>query len=203
MSGFTELRDLGVSFRPPDGPMPPALGQRSRFDSTWAATVRLLATELRNLDAKRIVCEIDGLGEGDLRIDGLPRANARFRDAVRLSFDSKYGPLRYETGTFTKGWYGDTLDGWQANIRAIALGLEALRKVDRYGITRRGEQYTGWKALPQSTDPADAVQTLEQARAVIAEYGGLAEAIKATHPDAGGNSDDFRRVMRAKELIAG
>lgn len=42
-------------------------------------------------------------------------------------------------------WYGEV--DWQINLRAIALGLEALRKLDRYGITSRGEQYTGWRAI--------------------------------------------------------
>lgn len=35
---------------------------------------------------------------------------------------------------------------WQHNVRSIALGLESLRAVDRYGITRRGEQYAGFRA---------------------------------------------------------
>ena len=35
---------------------------------------------------------------------------------------------------------------WQHNLRSIALGLEALRAVDRYGISRRGQQYAGFRA---------------------------------------------------------
>src|SRR5690606_5164123 len=78
--------------------------------------------------------------EDDIRLDGLPRANARpGHQGVVLAFDSKYGPLKYAT---------DTFDRWQDNLRAIALGLESLRRVDRYGITKRGEQYTGWRQLP-------------------------------------------------------
>lgn len=42
------------------------------------------------------------------------------------------GHLSYPCDTFT------TL---QDNLRVIALALEALRMVDRYGVTRRGEQY--------------------------------------------------------------
>jgi hypothetical protein len=34
---------------------------------------------------------------------------------------------------------------WQDNLRAVALGLEALRRVERYGIAQRGEQYAGWR----------------------------------------------------------
>ena len=32
------------------------------------------------------------------------------------------------------------------NLRSIALGLKALRAVDRYGVSRRGEQYAGFRA---------------------------------------------------------
>lgn len=200
MSGYTELRGLGVTFRPPSRPLPPEERHTSPFTAGWSDTVELLAGELRHLTAERVVVELE-LSERDLRLDGMPRADARLRsDAVRIAFDSSYGPLMYETGRFGAATWR-TGPGWQANVRAIALGLEALRKVDRYGITKRGEQYTGWKALPVSTDPADAVQTLEQAHAVLDEYGGLAKAIKATHPDAGGDPTEFRKVMRARELL--
>lgn len=33
---------------------------------------------------------------------------------------------------------------WKHNVRSIALGLESLRAVDRYGITKRGQQYAGF-----------------------------------------------------------
>lgn len=40
----------------------------------------------------------------------------------------------------------DTCVYWQHNVRSIALGLEALRAVDRYGISKRGQQYAGFRA---------------------------------------------------------
>lgn len=40
----------------------------------------------------------------------------------------------------------DTYEHWQANVRAIALTLEALRAVDRYGATQ-GRQYAGFQQL--------------------------------------------------------
>lgn len=42
----------------------------------------------------------------------------------------------------------DSCDNWQHNVRSIALALQALRAVDRYGVTRRAEQYRGWGKLP-------------------------------------------------------
>jgi hypothetical protein len=209
MSGFTDLRGMGVQFGPFDGPPPPAQGIPAQFEASWSATVELLARELRELGAEQIVIELADVSDSDFRIDGLPRSNARIGDPVRVSFNSRYGPLRYETGRFTRRYYRSSLDGWQCNIRAIALGLEALRKVDRYGITKRGEQYTGWKQLPASTDPADAIQTREQAWAVIAEHApGIQEvaratrrAAMATHPDRGGDEAEFRKVQRAREVL--
>lgn len=47
----------------------------------------------------------------------------------------------------------DVCEFWQHNIRSIALGLEALRAVDRYGISRRGEQYAGFRAALTPGEP--------------------------------------------------
>lgn len=207
MSGYTELRDLGVAFVPPDGPMPPPANRWPQFSASWSSTVETLARELRHLGAEGISIELD-MEPRMFRQDGLPRSDARARsDGVRISFTSRYGPLRYETNEFTGRW-GE--HGWQQNVRAIALALEALRKVDRYGVSKRGEQYRGWKALPTGTDPADAIQTEEQARAFLGRWGqGVDDtidkqalrAVKATHPDAGGDTTEFRKVMRAREIL--
>ena len=197
---FYELARLDVTTRPLSAPIP--LGhRRSLFSASMASTVRLLATELRALDAKRVVLELD-VPDRMLRLDGLPRADARPNSpAVALAFESRFGPLRYETGEFTT---------WQDNLRAIALSVQALRAVDRYGVSRRGEQYRGRRALPTSTDPADAIQTREQAQAFLREWnpGGVDDwsvvvrrAIGSTHPDHGGDPSEFRKVMRAKELL--
>lgn len=128
--------------------------RRAPFRTTWGTTIELLERELSILDARLVVFQI-AVDERDLRIDGKPRAQARAtHPGVILAFESKWGPLKYAV---------DAFDRWEDNVRAIALAMEALRKVDRYGVTKRGEQYTGWKALPVSTDPADAIQTREQA----------------------------------------
>lgn len=222
MSGWSDLAALGVTVRPLSEPRPPEANRASQFSATLGSTVSMLATELRALDAQNVVLEID-IRERDLRVDGLPRADAKVHgDAVAISFDSKFGPLRYATGEYSGSyvWRGGNegsvrVPGWQANLRAIALSMEALRSVDRYGVSKRGEQYTGWRQLPASTDPADAIQTTEQAYAIIARHAdctidiakiatadAIRKAIKATHPDAGGDSDEFRQVQRARTLLA-
>lgn len=121
----------------------------SRFTVTWSACLDLLYRELDLLDATNLVIECD-VREQDLRLDGTLRSNAKASSpAVRLAFDSNVGPLTYATDEFCRpSWRrGGMQEDWQHNVYAIAKSLEALRLVDRYGVTKRGEQYTGFKAL--------------------------------------------------------
>lgn len=162
--------------------------RRSQFRASWADTLNLLDIETYNLGADLVVIQIDVV-RGEIRRDGMLRAGAKVGSpAVRVSFNSLYGPLTYAT---------DRFDYWQDNIRAIALALVALRAVDRYGVNRRGEQYTGWLAI--EAPKQDAVD----ARALLDSYGGETAALKATHPDAGGDPDKFRAVQAARETLKG
>jgi hypothetical protein len=141
----------------------------SQFSASYSATERLLAAELGHLAARNVVLMID-VSESDIRLDGLLRASARpDYPGVIVAFDSRYGPLKYMSDTFTR---------WQDNVRAIALGLEALRKVDRYGITKRGEQYTGWRQLTAGGNG----MTPAEAAALIGRHGGTVRQARPAGP---------------------
>ena len=138
------------------------------------------------------------------------RANAKVgHPGVVVSFESQYGPLRYATDAYERDW-SHGMPGWQANLRAIALTLEALRAIDRWGVSKRGEQYTGWKALPASagvTFPS-AGEALRWMRERAGESGSLRSArlvyrdlAKRLHPDAGGDPDEWERLSAAKLLL--
>lgn len=179
--------------------------QRSRFDSTYSQTLDLLKRELRQLGARNVVLQIAITGQ-DLRRDGLMRANSQpSHPGVILSFESKFGPQSYPCDKFTN---------WQHNLRAIALTLEHLRAVDRYGVSKRGEQYRGWDALP----PPREETTIEKAAAWIrARAGGTVERIlssreelkaaynrysQVVHPDKpNGNNAEFLELKRNYDLI--
>ena len=155
---------------------------------TWSATLDLLDRELYYLDAENVVIQAD-FTERDLRIDGTVRANARQpgHPGIRIAFESMHGPLTYAT---------DSCEFWQHNVRSIALGLEALRAVDRYGVTRRGEQYTGWLQIE-----AGGTTSVAAAEALIGSYGGLTAALYGSHPDHGGSTTAFQRVIAARDLL--
>jgi len=180
--------------------------QRSRFRAGTGDTNDLLDRELAHLGATNVVLQV-ALQPGDIRLDGRPRANSRpSHPGVVLSFDSKHGPLSYPCDAFTD---------WQDNLRAIALSLEHLRAVDRYGVTKRGEQYKGWTALPPppKVDP----MTVREAADVVAAMVGVdpsdivrsadawaihyRAAAKVAHPDSGGRPGDFQRLQAAAAIL--
>lgn len=197
-----ETRPLG----PWLGPVTDDRASARRFKAPWRSTLDLLAKETDYLGAPLIVVQVD-VAETDVRRDGMVRAHVRPGfPGVRISFGSHYGPLTYAT---------DTFDDWQANVRAIALGLEALRTVDRYGISKTGEQYVGWRAITNSNAES---MTVEQAALYLADAAGLPvdlpvnpeqvkraflKAAKDMHPDRGGDGERFRRLTEARTLLLG
>ena len=175
----------------------PTYQRRSRatFKAGWTNTLEMLEDELDKLKAKDIVIEAM-LRPEDIRIDGWPRSSANpSHPGIILSFASKHGPLRYLT---------DRHEFWQHNLRAIALGLGALRAVDRYGITERGEQYVGWKAIPAKTGGGDfPIALLSRVADIPLALEGTdpkllyRQALKRAHPDHGGSRELLEQVQDA------
>lgn len=193
---------MKVTFRPieqwPTELTPKAARRATPFYSSYDESVDLMIRELGYLDATDVVLEI---ATRDVRRDGTgPLSNARAdHPGVILSFGSKYGPLRYWTDEFTHWW---------ANYRAIALALEALRKVDRYGVSNRGEQYTGWAALPSAGESTDVAATViaDAAHVTLDEVradpkAAVRQAQVRTHPDRGGDPAQFQRVTEMAEVL--
>lgn len=175
----------------PEWPYPPTRERRSShtFTAGWQSTLSLLARELGHLDASAPILAA-GFDETDLRLDGMPYAHASpYHPGIEISFDTRqHGRLVYAT---------DVCERWQHNVRSIALGLESLRAVDRYGITRRGEQYAGWRQIGPGRS-ADAPST-QRGLQLIAEAGSEREALRRTHPDMGGDPIDFQSVRMAQK----
>lgn len=185
---------------------------------SYEDTLDLLKYELERLDATSAHLQLD-IQSGDVRRDGHLRANAKVgHPGVILTVDAPgLGALVYPCDTFAGRWVGDPPD-WQINLRAIALGLEALRKVDRYGITSRGEQYAGFAALPPARAAGSGqAMTVEEAARFIALHAwgpdidpqeaiddldaGYRTAAKRLHPDAGGDPALFLKLKQARDLL--
>lgn len=153
------------------GPVTRERRPASTFRAKWADTLDLLGRETELLGARLVVIQID-VTEGEIRRDGMLRATARVGSpAVKVAFESRHGPLTYAT---------DEYGHWQANVRAIALSLQALRAVDRYGVSKSGEQYRGWTAI--GAKAAEDEMTPDEAARVLADASGIrAESLLSMH----------------------
>ncbi|MBA3654564.1 MAG: hypothetical protein H0W70_10265 [Actinobacteria bacterium] len=192
------------------------------FDSSYSATLQLLDRELTHLGTRDATLQVDAR-ETQVRLDGQLKADAKVEHpgAIVTIETAKLGTLVYSCDRYIARWSGKV--SWQENLRAIALGLEALRKVERYGIANRGEQYAGYRELgsgiplgqePPSTMTADEaarfMSTLANMPAPVDDVIGdpdLADlmykyAAKTCHPDVGGEAETFKQLGEARRVVA-
>jgi hypothetical protein len=201
---------------------------RSPFTTGWSSTVDLLEREINHLILRskpEVLIQIDA-PEGAMRMDGGLRADARAKfHGVMISFESKYGPKSFTCDRYSApNWANRGEQPWKDNARAIALGLEALRKLDRYGITDSGQQYEGWKALGSGIPMPAAQMTVEDAARFIAVHSsaidiktdawrillGDPDLVKARYKDAAwklhpdsdtGDAALFKQLGEARDLL--
>src|SRR5262245_5030503 len=194
----------------PSKPTPSWGRQHSRFKAGWTETIDLLERELSRLKAKDIIIE-GFFTHAQIRNDGWPKSSARpNQPGVILSFGTKKGRMVMPCDKFTD---------WEANLRAIALTLEHLRAVERYGVTtEEQEQYTGWLKLPASA-PVDEATELAKKLINLACVGYYpsqvltektifdkvwTEAFRRNHSDtapAGGSTSGFQDALHARNRI--
>lgn len=182
----------------------------SPFRSTYSNTLTLLDRELQLLRAKVAVVQL-AVNEGQIRRDGNLYARALpDHPGVILTFQTSRGSFRYAADRFTH---------WHDNLRAIALGLEALRKIERYGIGSGTEQYTGFLQLETRNgnggeffDSGTAARFIarhcgedpENVRTWWSRHGSryYRTAAAKLHPDAAtGDPDLFKQLQAAKRFL--
>lgn len=210
---------------PPDWKPAHANRPSSPFRAAYSDTLDVLDREIRALGGTDAFLQVVA-SDRDLRLDGQLRADARVEHpGVILTLETKKrGTLVFSTDRYqAAAWRRERQAGWQANLRAIALGLEALRTVERYGIAETGQQYAGYRELGSGTalGPATVVETItvDEAARLLAEHAfdepdawqdvlargpdaAYRIAAKRHHPDAGGDPDVFRRLTLARNLLA-
>ena len=181
---------MRVTYRPlPTWPYPETKPRESaRFKVGLDRTMDDLRYEVDRLDGREILIGI-GYQDHEVRMDGTPRRDARRprHPGTEVSFDSRFGRLTYATDIYT---------AWEDNLRGIALALEALRAIDRYGVSKRGQQYAGFALLTAGPGLE------ELGRQLVERHGSLPAALRATHPDTGGpdaSPRDFQAVIAFRD----
>lgn len=214
-----------LKVRPPSWKTADANRPYSPFSSTYKSTKGLLADELRHLGAVNAFVQVE-LSDPirGVRQDGQLRSGAvAIHPGVILTIETrKHGTLVYPCDAYT-GRGGRP--AWQENLRAIALGLKALRTVERYGIAGRGQQYAGFAELGSGMPMGSGEgMTLERAAELLATEacrgfgddwvtadtlitkrdhvaGAYRDAVRLHHPDVGGDAEMFRLITEARDLL--
>jgi hypothetical protein len=130
-----------------------------------------------------------------LRLDGLPYAKQSqpTDKGVAVYFSHKKRPMCFAC---------DRWDKIQDNIYAVAMTIEALRGIDRWGGgTMMEEAFTGFVALP-SNSPWDVLGLKPGSNREEIEAAYRAKAKKA-HPDAGGSHEQMARLNAARAELLG
>lgn len=197
-----EYRVIKLPDQWPGTPTPSYQRGRPPFKAMWAQTLKDLRREVAMLGGRDVTIALD-VSDFDLRNDGQLRANARPKSpAVILGFKNNKGD-RFEFPC-------DRFGFWQDNLDAIARAMQDLRRIDRYGV-KAGKQYEGFKALPER---ATETLTAQAAAKFISKVSGYGDAVilslassardairvaqSRSHPDRGGNIDDFTLIGRCK-----
>jgi hypothetical protein len=188
---------------------------RAPFKSGLTGTLELLERELRMVSAESAVVQLatthfrkqDGRPYSDVQPDH-PGVIVSFVKVVKNKLGEKVRvPLSFPADRFKT---------WETNLRAVAIALEDLRRIDRYGVTQNAEQYLGFKALPPPGPEHEAIVTVDDAAKFVigagfdhvpviksADYYRNAYRNRAAklHPDANGDPGEWAKLQAAKSLL--
>jgi len=186
--------------------------KHGNFRTSYTRTLEKLQYELEKIGATEILFECS-FHANQIRLDGWPKANQSPEyNGIAVSFNHpEVGRVEYVTDRYFL---------WQDNLHAIALTLEALRGVERWGVVASGQQYTGFKAIesgngsrrPAAVWIAKLVEPDDAERQKVVVDGLLTKSSHMTkvvvrqakiraHPDTGGSHDMYQLLTERLETL--
>ena len=94
----------------------------------------------------------------------------------------------------------DKWDRVPDNIAAIAQHIDALRRIERYGVGRLDQAFVGYAALPPSAEDWRIVLGVGEYATINQVDAAFLEKMKAAHPDAGGTHDEAAKLTAARDF---
>lgn len=170
-------------------------GQRRTI--TFNGTIQRLLRELKMLKVSNLVISTNQ----PVRNDGMPFAQERRIDdpGVAVYFTRNGRQLCIPCDR-----YLTVAD----NLRAVALSIEAIRGLERWGgMSMMDRAFTGFAQLPTANVPAKPRRPWREVFGFAENFQATAEIMEAMfraesrrrHPDTGGTDEDFRELVQARE----
>jgi hypothetical protein len=194
----------------------------SQFRATYSDTLKILKFELEKADIYGEAQLQMFIRPEDMRLDGNMRASVKpYEPGVKLVFQrlgEKFFDEREQKWIWrlkTVSYPCDAFDDWQDNVRAIALSMEKLRTVERYGVFKYGD-IMDRLSLPAADGKASSA---DEAAQIISEFSGenaanivaykikfadaYRQAVMRVHPDNAdtGSMELFLKVQDAKKVL--
>jgi len=94
----------------------------------------------------------------------------------------------------------DRWDRVADNVAAIAAHIDALRRIDRYGVGRVEQAFAGYAALPPAAEDWRLVLGVDEFATLAQVDAAFMELARRAHPDAGGNHDDMAKLTAARDF---
>jgi len=165
--------------------------ETARFNTTLPAALANLQKQIKLMGGKNLILSSNyTLGSANPKEPG-----------VVAYFDWCAEPHKYPQQFLSMAIPCDRWLRIEHNVQAIALTVEAMRGMERWGAKHMIKaMFTGFKALPaaKSSDWWVVLDVDRNAQVdhIKERYRSL---VKQFHPDNGGSTDDFRRVQTAYE----
>lgn len=166
--------------------------KKSRFKTTLGAARDFVKDEIKRLDGRQpvISTNVPLKDNGDLRADW-----------TRYRMDDHGAAVYFTRNKQQVVLCCDQYDKVWDNLHAIGRTIEALRQIDRDGVSDfLNRSFTGFKMLEESNDPVWWVVLDLHPNASETEIkAAYIKLAKIHHPDAGGSTDMFNKITKAAD----
>lgn len=165
--------------------------EQSRFRVALGAAIREVQNEVRLLGGSMLVIS----SNLPLRRDGMPYANSSQPNdrGVAVYFKYKGKPMCFACDRWRK---------IEDNMHAIAMTIDALRGIERWGTGEMVQQaFTGFTALPSPEQPWQTLglDTSRPTREQVEEA--HRRLAMKHHPDRGGSNEQMARINAARDAL--
>ena len=173
--------------------------KQSQFKQSMNAAQKFLHSQIELLKATDLVVSTNI----PIRSDGM-----LYADWMRRKIDDPGVAIYFKLKGKHISMCADKFERIWENVYALGKGIEALRGMDRWGVSDFLDRaFTGFAALPETTiSEADIWRTLgleSKPDSTIIIHQAYKQQAKKVHPDMGGSSDGFNKLKNAYNAALG